>query len=474
MFWRKKKGASGPAPEPAAAGVGGAGALPGLAADDESGSQSGTQFITGDSDLDRRAIEVLLETIARVSSLRDVEELLSDIVDHSVELTGAERGFLIMVGPEGEPEIRVARSRDKRDVTEDVRFSTSVVRKVLETGEPMLSTVQSDSDALELGRSVFDLKLRAVMCVPLSPGATGGSSADLPPGALYVDSRAATREFDRRDLGLFHALARNISIALENARLHLDSLEKQRIEKNLELAQAIQDGLMPPVPKDVPGLEVHGWFRPAEQTSGDFYDFVRIQDGRLAVVIGDVTGHGIGPALITAAAQGGLRSYLRVLPDPAAALTMHNQDLSERIDDGMFLTLLLLVFGDDGRMQVLNAGHHPALLVRDGEVSCVEEHGAALGMLPELPYEVAATVELREGDLLLAFTDGLIEAHEPDADGSTGELFGEERVRELLIELAGRGASAEETARALAEAALAFSGGAHDDDITLVVVRKHG
>ena len=467
MFWRKKKEASpapsetGPPAQPPA--------VPSLGASDD--SASGTQFLTGDSVLDRRAIEVLLETIARVSSLRDIEELLIDIVDRSIELTGAERGFLIMVTEDDEPQIRVARSKDQQPCTEDVRFSTSVVGKVLETGEPMLSTVQSDSDALELGRSVFDLKLRAVMCVPLAQGAGGedGTGTGLPPGALYVDSRAAAREFDHRDLGLFFALARNISIALENARLHVDSLEKQRIEKNLELAQAIQDGLMPPIPKDVPGLEVHGWFRPAEQTSGDFYDFIKTKDGRLAAVIGDVAGHGIGPALITAAAQGGLRSYLRVLEDPAAALTMHNQDLSERIDDGMFLTLLLLIFADDGSMQVLNAGHHAALLVRNGEVMTTEAHGAALGMLPEIPYEISDTVMLESGDLLLAFTDGLIEAHDP---ADKGNLFGEERVRELLIKHAADDSSAEEVARSLAEAALAFSGGAHDDDITLVVVRR--
>jgi len=460
MFWKRKK----PKPKgPPASDIG-------APVGDADSQDSGTQFLTGDSDLDRRAIEVLLETIARVSSLRDVQELLTDIVDHSVELTGAERGFLILLGEDREPQIRVARTGDRQDAKEDLRFSTSVVNKVLANLEPILSTVQSDSDALELGRSVFDLKLRAVMCVPLlARDADEGQERAPPMGVLYVDSRAATREFTHRDLGLFHALARNISIALENARLHLDSLEKQRIEKNLELAQAIQDGLMPPVPKDIPGLEVHGWFRPAEQTSGDFYDFIRIKDGRLAVAIGDVTGHGIGPALITAAAQGGLRSYLRVLPDPAAALTMHNQDLSERMDDGMFLTLLLLLFGEDSKVEVLNAGHHAALLVRDGEITTCDGHGAALGMLPEVPYEVTECMSLEPGDVLLAFTDGLIEVHDPhDRD----KLFDENSVRELLIEHAGKGATAEEIARALAEAAFAFSGGTLEDDITLVVVRK--
>ena len=128
----------------------------------------------------------------------------------------------------------------------------------------------------------------------------------------------------------------------------------------------------------------------------------------------------------------------------------YNQDLSERMDDGMFLTLLLLIFGDDGSMQVINAGHHPALLVRRGEVMTTKSHGAALGMLPDVPYEVSETVALESGDLLLAFTDGLVEAHDP---ADKGRLFGEERVRELLIEHAAHGTSAAEIARSLAEAA---------------------
>ena len=466
FFWRKKKAARPDVPASASEATG--------TKDLVGGDSSGTQFLTGDPDLDRRTVDVLLETIARVSTSQDLESLLVDIVDHSVDLTSAERGFLILLDDKGDPQVRVARMQGRADVREDIRFSTSIVRKVLESREPMLTTVQSDSDALELGRSVFDLKLRAVMCVPLDTGATtadsDGVSDGNQPGVLYVDSRAASREFSRRDLGLFAALSQHISITLEKARLHLHSLEKERLEKNLELAQAIQDGLMPPVPEDVPGLEIHGWCRPAEQTSGDFFDFVKTKDGRLAAVIGDVSGHGIGPALITASAQAGLRSYLRVIPDPAEALTTLNQDLSERMDDGMFVTLLLMVFSEDGRMDLVNAGHHSALVVRDGKVLTAEGHGPALGMLPELPFEVEDSMQLETGDLLLAFTDGLIEAHDPSDRDS---LFGEERVRDLLIREAANGTSAEGVARILAEEALAFSGGVHDDDITLLVMRKH-
>jgi serine phosphatase RsbU (regulator of sigma subunit) len=439
---------------------------------------SSSAFLTGDSTTDQRSVEVLLEAIAKVSESRDLESLLVGIVDRSIEICGAERGLLILAepGPDGEDqlELRVARSREGQDIREDVRFSTSVVKKVLADRQPVRATVQSDFDALELGRSVFDLKLRAVMCVPLKAPNAGeearaGEAAGR--GALYVDSRAATREFGPRDLGLFAALSQHIAIALENARLNLHSIEKTRLENSLELASAIQGGLMPAIPKDIAGLEVHGWYRPAERTSGDFFDFVRMRAGRLAVVIGDVSGHGIGPALITASAQASLRSYLKVLPETAAAMTMLNQDLSERMDDGMFLTLLLLAFDAGGGFELLNAGHHAPFLWRKqtGEIENLTNHGAALGMIPDVAYEVEHTASMHTGDVLLAFTDGLIEA--PSAEDRE-LLFGEDRARELFCELCARGAEAEEITRALAEAALSFSDGGHDDDITLVVVRK--
>jgi serine phosphatase RsbU (regulator of sigma subunit) len=478
MFWRRRKKPEGEEPVPGSRPLEGQGRGGGPPSEDPGAGEDpsadhSTQFLTGNSDVDRRTVEVLLHMIARVSQARDpdageFERLLVDIVDRSVELTGAERGFLILLDPKGgQPYIRVARNREKGEVQEDLRFSRSIVRGVLESGEPKLATVQSDADALELSRSVYDLKIRAVMCVPLM--AQSGED-DTPRGVLYVDSRLATREFRHRDLGLFAALSQHISIALENARLQLDSLEKTRLENSLELARAIQGGLMPPVPRDVTGVDVHGWYRPAERTSGDFYDFVKTRDGRLAVVVGDVTGHGIGPALITASAQASLRSYLRMLPDLAEAVTMLDQDLSERMEEGLFLTLLVVAVSDDGRIEVVNAGHESPLLWRRGEYhSCEGASGVALGMLPEVPHETCASMQLESGDVFLAYTDGLVEAH---PQGNRESLFGLERVRELVAELAQRGASAEEITRGLAEAALEFSAGGQEDDITLVVIRK--
>ena len=498
MFWNRKKDAAkkAAAAAPAApevskpsggprAGHAGtpAGAQPG-----SSGPPSSVQFLTGDSNLDRRSVEVLLEAIARVSEARDIDELLEDIVDRSIEIAGAERGLLILAGDDdaegrqgadafdakGDERLvlRVARARGGQAISDDVRFSTSIVRRVIEQQSPVKATVQSDSDALELGRSVFDLKLRAVMCVPLSaPTRRGGGQERPARGVLYVDSKAATREFSARDLSLFAALSQHISIALENARLHLHSLEKARLEHSLELASAIQSGLMPQIPRDLAGIDLHGWYRPAERTSGDFFDFVRTKDKRLAICVGDVTGHGMGPALVTAAAQASLRSFLRVVPDVGTAVTMLNQDLSERVEAGMFVTLLVCALRDDGACDVLNAGHHAPLLWRKatGTLETISVSGVALGIMPDGQFAPEASITLAPGDTLLAFTDGLIEAPAKD---DRDNLYGEERLREAFSRLCAAGAKSEAIAKALAESALSFSGGAHDDDITLVVLRR--
>jgi GAF domain-containing protein len=136
-------------------------------------------------------VQVLLEAIARVSEARDLESLLIDIVDSSIEMTGAERGLLVMRGAgEGELVVRVARVRGKKPVAGDLRYSTTVAGRVLAEARPLRAQVHSESEALELGRSVYDLKLRAVMCVPLATPAPEGAPLPPPKGVLYVDSRA--------------------------------------------------------------------------------------------------------------------------------------------------------------------------------------------------------------------------------------------------------------------------------------------
>lgn len=422
-------------------------------------------------------MDVLLETIARVSESRDLDELLNFVVDQSIVVTGAERGLLVLIDDDGEQKVRVARGQNGRVIQDDLKYSRSIVRTVHDTEVPVKQTVQSDAEALELGASVFDLKLRAVMCVPLTPKSTEDTAsqpartAGIQAGALYVDSKAATRDFKDEELAMFAALSQHIAIALENARLNIQAIDKVKLEQSLQIASEIQSGLMPKAPPTVPGWDCYGWNRPAEHATGDFYDFVRTRDGRLAVVVGDVTGHGIGPALITATAQASLRSYVKVVDDPIEVVSMLNQDLSERMDDGMFLCLFLALFSDGGKVQVINAGQTPPLIWRAASktIERIQGSGPAVGMFDDFQYDGDTNFELAEGDCLITFTDGMVEARHADRPD---RLFDESGMRAVISDKAPSGASAEELTTELIESVLEFSGGLREDDMTIVTVRR--
>ncbi len=473
-FWRKQKDLQATR---ASAGEG-TGAesreVPGGASGDLGGGPGGPEqtassvFLTGDEAKDRQSVQMLLDAIAQVSESRDLEALLDYVVDQAVEITGAERGLLV-AREGGELTLRTVRGHSGKVLDEeDRRFSTSVVRKVLDSGEPLRTTVNSQAEAMELGESVFDLKLRAVMCSPVATDdATEEESGEL---VLYVDSRAASREFRTRDLAIFAALTQHIAIALRNSRLHAQSLEKVRLEESIQIASTIQEGLMPSLPEDIGELDVHGWYKPAEKTSGDFYDFVRLDSGALAVVVGDVTGHGIGPALITATAQGHLRSYLRFVEDPGKLVTMLNQDMARHLDPGLFVTLFLAIVQPDGSLQAVNAGHTPPLWYHraDGRMDTIPGQGPALGMLDDFEYSSPEPAVLEPGDTLIAFTDGFVEARHHTYNE---RMFDESGMRAVLSDLAREG-TAREITEGIIQNILEFTGGIYEDDMTIASVRR--
>lgn len=463
FFRRKKEPPKAPPPDPTPA------SGPGASGGGTSGHS--TAFLTGNDGLDRRTIEILLRGIAQVSESRDLEPLLIDIVDTSIEVTGAERGLLILHDDARGLSVRVARARGKKAVDGQVKFSTSIVRRVLADLEPVRAQVSSDSEALELGTSVYDLKLRAVMCVPLVASEDPQGQAER--GVLYVDSKAATREYSQKDLSLFAALSQYIRIALQNARLHIDSVEKARLQHSIEIAGQIQRDLMAEQPRDVPGYDIHGWYRPAEGTTGDFYDFVKMRGGRHGVFVGDVSGHGIGPALIMAEAKSALRQGLKLLDDPAAIVRSVCEDLGPRMEDNLFLTLFVGVLAPDGAVKTLNAGHTPPLIWRAATktVESIPGHAPALGFVDDFPYEDGPVHKLEPGDLLVMLTDGLVEARSIEL---ADQLFGEERMKECVARHAQPGLDARTIVELVIADVLQFAGGKREDDMTLLVVRRTG
>jgi len=465
VFWKKKaKGLEGPladsAPLPSSAsGIG------------DLGSDT-TQFLTGDALEDQRRTDSLLaeyasiaERVVRLEGEDDLDDLLVYIVDASVNRTASERGFLILDTGHVELEVRVARQRGGEALRGDLRYSTSVVKKVLEEGQPLKDI--SSAEAGDLGQSVYDLKLRSLMCVPIEAGE--GSTAIR--GALYVDSKAATREFGHSDLAYFARLTTQIVSALKTMAAHLDALERARLEASLDNASVVQKNLMPKIPDDFTGFDVFGWYRAAERTSGDFFDFFKTRDGRFGVVVGDVTGHGPASALITSQAQASLRAMVSIVPDLCEAVALVNQDLAARIEVGNFVTLFIALLSESGEVQVLNAGHTPPRVFEreSGELRTIAGHGPALGMMDDYPYDTCDRFQLQPGDVLVAFTDGITEARKESAPD---DLLGEQGLENLLLRTVSTALNARELTERIVAEVLEFCENKCEDDMTMVAVRR--
>lgn len=422
---------------------------------------SASTILSGDAEQDSRSLEILLDTIAAVTANIDLDDVLTDIVARSLQVTSAERALLLLGDSPDRLTVRVAQDKEGRSLSGELQWSRSLVRRCLEEGVAVRSVVQSDQEALELGRSVYNLKLRAVMCAPMR-------AQDRTVGVIYVDSRAVRREFSARDQALFGAISAQLAISIENARLYADSLEKARLQQDVEIARRIQQHLLPPLPRDAAGLDLALRYDAAEQASGDTYDFVPLSGGRYAVMIGDVTGHGVGAALLTHAVQAALRSYLELIDDAATVVTKVNQRLVEGVETGNFMSLLLMIVDPQQRtLEYVNAGH-PALVVcqRDG-VQVLEKTGMVLGVVGDQQYESSPVIHLADGDLLFTHTDGVDESMSPQR-----EVFGVARLHELVGSLRRDGRAADEVLAEVERCVREHVGSdAREDDFTMIAVK---
>lgn len=418
-------------------------------------------FLTGDERTDTRKIQMLLATIAELNSTVDVEQLLVSLVDKAIAVAGAERGILLLrEGPS--LTVKVARDSFGNNLPATTRFSTKITTQAESTGEPVRDTVDSNAKALELSQSIFDLKIRTVMCVPLC------TRNQRTLGVIYVDSRVSSREFSPADLKFFAAFATQATIALENAQLLRDSIEKERMSQELRIARQIQMRMLPREPPVLEGYEIAAVYEAASETAGDSYDFMLLPGGRLSIVVTDVSGHGVGPALVAMSSRARLRTYLESGLDIGDALTRLNDSLCEEVEDGLFQTVFVGLLDPAGSsFRYVNAGHPPPLCLRasDGSIERLTKCERALALSGNVTYRPSSIGRLAPGDVLLAYTDGLVEAR-PHA---SEEFFAEARVEEWL-----RSAKAVPMDTALGDLLArvrAFAGSPLDDDVTLVGVR---
>jgi sigma-B regulation protein RsbU (phosphoserine phosphatase) len=261
------------------------------------------------------------------------------------------------------------------------------------------------------------------------------------------------------------------------ARVMELSRAKRRLEKlwrrEKRIAQSLQSSFLGNAPKALPGLDVAYRYHAAQadaQVGGDFYDVFPLDEDHVAVVVADVSGKGVRAALATVMVKYTLRAYAAEDPAPAAVLSRFNRFVCRHGDlDGFITVFYGLMNVRTGALCWGNAGHEPALLVRNGgTVDVLGETSLVVGAMPDAFYTENAA-HLAPGDVLIAYTDGIVEAR-----GPARELLGPQRIRQILTERYAGDAGAEEIVRHLYGAVLAFCGGHLDDDATLLAVRRHG
>ncbi|MDZ7372928.1 MAG: SpoIIE family protein phosphatase [candidate division KSB1 bacterium] len=289
---------------------------------------------------------------------------------------------------------------------------------------------------------------------------------DRPCGAVALGARLDARDYSDDDLSFLVTLGNHAANALENARLFRESLEKQRMEEELQIAREIQLRLLPRGFPEVPGIEVFGTHKPSRWVAGDYFDVLLLSPEELALVVADVSGKGVPAALLMANVQAGLHTLLAPGVDLAGLAARLNRLIFENTGYDKFVTVFVGILSIPERsLRYVNAGHNPPYLLRpNGDLSTLETGGLLMGMIPEVGYEVGQA-NLAAGDLLFLYTDGVVEAQ-----NVREEEFGEARLAEELRCAAPHGARA--VCQRVLEAVESFAAGCDQyDDITLLAVK---
>jgi serine phosphatase RsbU (regulator of sigma subunit) len=265
--------------------------------------------------------------------------------------------------------------------------------------------------------------------------------------------------------GVAGEIRKHVNKALREAELQR---ELERVNHDLDIARSIQQGLLPSHSPSLSGFDVAGWNRPADETGGDYFDWQTLPDGRLAVSLGDATGHGIGPALVTASCRAYARASF-LSGDSEGLLNNLNKLLADDLPQNRFVTFAV-VFLDpaNSRIEVLSAGHGPILCYRraTGEIETIDAHGIPLGMIAGATYGRATDLSLDAGDTLVLVTDGFYEWENPE-----GEEFGLERLEAVIRE--SRDFPSEEVISKLRLAVENFCKGTkQNDDLTAVIMKR--
>jgi len=349
-------------------------------------------------------------------------------------------------------------NNDKTEILES-RFNTDILEQNLSLFETSVLTkpILCDGDMNSSCSSLFSMGVELIVPMQIKQKTKG---------LILLGKRNTGESFSKSDIEFVSSVGSLAIISIENSLLFKEALEKQKLEKDLEIAKKIQENLLPSKLPTMVNFEIAAYNKAAKQVGGDYYDAIKINNGRILIAIADVSGKGVQAALLMANLQAFLQSISKQNKELSDASNLLNDLVSENTSDGRFITFFWGILNDKNlEFESVNMGHNPPLLIRDGKILKLKFGGMLMGVMPTITPYIKETTQLKKNDLLVIFTDGITEAMD-----ESEEEFSDERLEELSLSLCKL--SAEDSLKQiLSEVDKHTNSTEQSDDITCIVVK---
>ena len=381
-------------------------------------------------------LNVFLETARKLNNVGVLEDVLQTLLEASLRLTQAERGFVFLRdGAGGELRLAAGRERNGEIILDDSTISRSVLREAMNSASDFLVTDTEDTGKLAGRDSIVAQNLKSVICIPLrktniqektKEDTKSEEGADVQ-GVLYLDSHFLSGKLSSVNHDILKTIANGAATLVENAALVQAEDAAKRYRQELTIAADIQQRLMTVTIPDVPYAKVNAVSYACKDIGGDFFDLVYTEDA-LSLIVADVSGKGVAAAVVASILQGMLYSQLArdsSLPEMISAV---NRFLCEKVGGQKYATLVVARLRPNGEMELINCGHVPPLIISHGKVQKVEAGNLPVGLITNADF-AATSLNLAQGDRLTIVTDGVTEAED-----ATGEFFGNDRLESCCSE----------------------------------------
>ncbi|HVZ17901.1 MAG TPA: SpoIIE family protein phosphatase [Terriglobales bacterium] len=379
---------------------------------------------------DLETLTLFLEAARKLNTSTVLEEVLVTLIDATLRLTKAERGYVFLRQDDGTLNLVAGRNAKGEPLADDSTISRSVLRDALSSTNEFLMTDSEDLAKMSARESIVAHNLRTVICIPLRRTQLGAEKSPEIRGLLYLDSKLLSGKLSKVDHDILRAIATEAASLVENAFLVQAEEAQRRYQQEMNIAASIQQRLMRVNIPNVPYASVDARNISSKEIGGDFYDVVFTRKS-LTVVVTDVSGKGISAALLASILQGLLYAQLAQDIPLVDVVAVANRFLCEKVAGEKYATMLIARLHPDGRLDFVNCGHIPPVLVCRENCQQLEGGNLPVGLLPDVDFE-AGTVQVSPGSRVVIVTDGVTEAENPDDD-----MFGSDRLLALCPEAHG-------------------------------------